>query len=184
MASAFSHAIVATAVGQAAPARWRGEWRFWYLAILCSILPDIDVIGFRFGIHYGDLWGHRGLTHSLLFALGVGLWAACRFRSRALTRAQRLGLAAFFIIVTASHGILDAMTNGGLGVAFFSPFSPRRYFFPWRPIQVSPIGVSTFFTEDGLQVLRSEIQWIWIPSLLLFLALRYAVPRALRRRSA
>ena len=32
------------------------------------MIPDIDVIGFRFGIHYGDFWGHRGFTHSLVFA--------------------------------------------------------------------------------------------------------------------
>jgi len=36
--------------------------------VACSVMPDLDVIGFRFGIRYGDFWGHRGFTHSLLFA--------------------------------------------------------------------------------------------------------------------
>lgn len=62
----------------------------------------------------------------------------------------------------ASHGLLDAFTNGGLGIAFFSPFDPRRYFFPWRPVQVSPIGMA-FFGRWGLRVLRSEVVWIWLP---------------------
>jgi inner membrane protein len=56
------------------------------------------------------------------------------------------------------------MTNGGLGVAFFAPFQNDRYFFPWRPIQVSPIGVASFFSEWGLRVVRSELQWVWLPS--------------------
>ena len=47
--------------------------RFWILSVLCSILPDADVIGFSFGVRYGDMLGHRGLSHSLVFALAVGL---------------------------------------------------------------------------------------------------------------
>ena len=58
------------------------------------------------------------------------------------------------------------MTNGGLGVAFFSPFDNRRYFLPWRPILVSPIGVTRFFSHRGLAVLKTEIIWIWLPSIL------------------
>jgi len=42
--------------------------RVWVVGALCSVIPDIDVIGFRFGIRYGDFWGHRGFTHSLVFA--------------------------------------------------------------------------------------------------------------------
>jgi inner membrane protein len=54
--------------------------------------------------------------------------------------------------------VLDAMTNGGLGVAFFAPFDTTRYFFPWRPITVSPIGVGSFFTHRGALVVLSEIK--------------------------
>ena len=56
------------------------------------------------------------------------------------------------------------MTNGGLGVAFFAPFDTTRYFFPVRPVLVSPIGVSEFFNAYGVQVLVSEAVWIWLPS--------------------
>jgi len=63
--------------------------------------------------------------------------------------------------------VLDALTNGGLGVAFFSPFDTQRYFFPWTPIQVSPIGASRFFSTRGIDVLWSEIVWIWGPAILL-----------------
>jgi inner membrane protein len=71
------------------------------------------------------------------------------------------------------------MTDGGLGVAFFAPFSNTRYFLPWTPIRVSPIGVSRFFTERALVVLKSEFVWIWIPAMLLAL-----VGWGLRKRDA
>ncbi len=67
---------------------------------------------------------------------------------------------------TASHSILDAMTTGGKGVAFFSPFNNTRFFFPWRPIKVSPLGIMKFFSERGLKVIYSELIWIGIPSAL------------------
>jgi inner membrane protein len=59
------------------------------------------------------------------------------------------------------------MTNGGLGVAFFSPFDNTRYFFPWRPILVSPISLARFFGGRGVAVIQSELIWIWIPTGLL-----------------
>ena len=60
--------------------------------------------------------------------------------------------------------MLDAMTNGGLGVAFFSPFDTTRYFLPFRPVEVSPIGVREFFTGRAWNILISEMKWIWIPA--------------------
>jgi inner membrane protein len=71
MASAFTHAFAATALGKTCFFT-KLDWRFWMLAIVSAILPDADVIGFAFGINYGDMLGHRGFSHSLLFAL---LWS-------------------------------------------------------------------------------------------------------------
>ena len=70
----------------------------------------------------------------------------------------------YFFLATASHGFLDSMTDGGLGVAFFAPFDNRRYFLSWTPIRVSPIGIGRFFTSRGYAVLQSELLWIWVPS--------------------
>jgi len=130
--------------------------------------PDCDVLGFRFGIHYGDLLGHRGLTHSIAFAVALSALVAA-----VVSKWERLVsfrvLWPYFFLATVSHGILDAFTNGGLGIAFFSPFSNHRYFFPWNPIEVSPIGAG-FFSADGLVVLASEARWIWLPSAVFALA--------------
>jgi inner membrane protein len=61
------------------------------------------------------------------------------------------------------------MTDGGLGIAFFSPFDPTRYFFPFRPVAVSPIGIGQFFSLDALRILASEVAWIWAPCIGLLL---------------
>jgi len=133
--------------------------------MVLTILPDADVIGFRFGIAYGDLLGHRGLTHSLFFALAFGglvAWPAARWAGAGF-RAVWL----YFFLCLASHGLLDALTDGGLGVAFFSPFSNERYFFAFRPVRVSAISVQRFFAGDWTGLLAIEFQWIWLPSLVL-----------------
>ncbi|MBI5855829.1 MAG: metal-dependent hydrolase [Nitrospirae bacterium] len=165
MASAFTHAFVA-AVG-AQVYRPRGDaWRVYGAAMLCAVLPDLDLIGFAFGVDYADLLGHRGLTHSLLIAVLVGI-VATLFVCSGLSRFSGQWWAAvlFFSCATASHGLLDAMTDGGLGVAFFSPLDRARYFFPWRPLRVPPIGIELFFSRWGLQVIASELLWIWLPGL-------------------
>lgn len=133
---------------------------------MCSILPDIDTIGFRFGIHYGDFWGHRGFTHSLVFAALLSGAVTAMLIRRNMAAIRRSTLFAYLFLATASHGVLDAMTNGGLGVAFFSPFDNRRYFLPWRPIHVSPISMTRFFSARGHAVLESELLWVWLPAFL------------------
>jgi inner membrane protein len=152
----------------------------WLIGTICAVLPDIDVIGFRFGVHYGDFLGHRGFTHSITLAI---LLASALFFSlfpRGVSGLSRLSLWFYFFIATVSHGVLDAMTDGGLGVALFSPFDNRRFFFPWTPIRVSPIGVTRFFSERGLRVLESEFVWIWIPTILLVFV-SIALRRIIRR---
>jgi inner membrane protein len=160
MASVFTHAFVAAAMGTAYAGGRPLPVRFWVLAMACAVLPDADVLAFFFGVPYGDTFGHRGFTHSLAFALLAGAGVVALFFRGA---SHKVSLVAFFFLATASHPLLDALTNGGLGVALFSPFSNRRYFFPFRPVQVSPIGVRPFFSEWGLAVILSELLWVWLP---------------------
>ena len=128
---------------------------------ICSVIPDLDVIGFTFGVRYADLLGHRGLTHSIFFAVLLAAFVTYIMADR--VGGISLVTFTFLFLSTLSHGILDAFTNGGLGVAFFSPFQNERYFSPWRPIVVSPIGVGSFFSDTGLRVLWSELRWVWFP---------------------
>jgi inner membrane protein len=120
--------------------------------VIGSVLPDADVIGFAYRVPYGSLFGHRGFTHSIFFAAVASLLLTLIMRPP-----RFLPALAFIFFCTMSHGVLDAMTSGGMGIAFFSPFSNRRYFFPWTPIRVSPIG------RLSLRVLLSELRWVWLP---------------------
>src|SRR5687768_11764028 len=118
-----------------------------------SFLPDADVIGFGLGVRYEDEWGHRGATHSLVFSLALGAAAgllAPLFRRRAV----RTGVTASLVLV--SHALLDTLTNGGLGCALFWPFDHTRYFAPWTPIPVSPIGLG-YLSLYGLFVATAEL---------------------------
>lgn len=165
MASAFSHVVVAAALGMA----WRPaarSLRFWVFGAACSVGPDLDVLGFWFGVPYDHPLGHRGMTHSLLFAALLALGVVAAAFAGPEWSGARLRVWGYLFCATTSHGILDAMTNGGLGVAFFAPFDSTRYFLPFRPIEVSPIGFGEFFTDHGLVILASEIPWVWLPSLL------------------
>ena len=169
MPTIFSHGLAAIALGTCCPTR-RMPPRFWVLAAVCAALPDVDAIGFGLGFHYDDVLGHRGFTHSLLFALAVGfLVVVLFFRNTASFSRPWWVLVVFFFVATASHGVLDSLTNGGLGVAFLSPFSNTRYFFLWRPIEVSPLSIGRFLSPRGVEVMVSEIKWVWIPSGLLAL---------------
>ena len=102
------------------------------LLSLLALLPDADVVAFRLGIPYSAPWGHRGASHSVAFALGVAL------------------------VAVASHGVLDSLTNGGLGAALLWPFSHGRYFAPLRPLPVSPIGTG-MLSSRGLYVVTVEL---------------------------
>ncbi len=166
MASAFGHAAAAFAISRFGMVQ-KPVWPLLVLGIFASILPDADSIGFKFGVPYDSFWGHRGFTHSIVFALLVAIVFTTLFYFRSQP-GQKLLIALYLFLCCISHAILDAMTNGGLGVAFFSPFNNHRYFFGFRPIKVSPISVAEFFKGRGLIVMKSEAVWIGIPTLCIY----------------
>jgi inner membrane protein len=68
MPTILGHALFGLSLTPLRP--FRGEiLKTMLLAMMCAMIPDIDVIGFSFGIKYGSMWGHRGFTHSILFAI-------------------------------------------------------------------------------------------------------------------
>lgn len=170
MASAFTHAFVGTIIGKAIKEDEKMPWRFWVGLALCSALPDVDVVAFPLGIPYDSPWGHRGFTHSIFFA-AITAAATVTFLFWSIKHFSKPWRALWlcFFLATASHGFLDAFTNGGMGIAFFWPFSDARYFFPWRPILVSPVTVGGFFHERAFPILKSELLWVWFPTIILYI---------------
>ena len=178
MASVISHAVFASGLGAAGSPEPRMPARYWVTLATIAALPDLDVVVYPLGLNAPHMLGHRGITHSLAFAaVFAALVVRLVFRGAAWRPAWvRLWVVCF--VAMASHGVLDAMTNGGQGIAFLAPFSDARWHFPWQPIRVSPIGIGAFFSIDGLRVLQNELLSVWLPS-----ALIAAVARLLRRRS-
>lgn len=163
MATAFTHAFVATALGSARP-RGLPAVKVALVLSALAVLPDVDVLAFRFGIPYEHPLGHRGLTHSLAFAAALG-WSTAMVVFREVPRFTRawwvLALLAF--LACALHGVLDAFTDAGRGVGFFIPFDDTRYFFPFRPLETSPVSPMAFFRGRALEILANEIIWVWLP---------------------
>ena len=166
----MTHAAVPLALWCAAD---RGRIPPWLLAagVVAAMLPDADVLAFVLHIPYADAFGHRGASHSLLFAgvlaMLAALWCVvCQPRlaptKAAPTLASTVQAMAFVFVCAASHPLLDAMTSGGLGVALAWPWSEHRFFAPWRPIRVSPFAPQ-FFSARGVATLLSELRWVWLP---------------------
>jgi inner membrane protein len=172
MPTAISHSLVAIVFGKIF-SKSTGV-KFWILSIICAILPDIDVIMFSFGIPYEHMYGHRGISHSILFALLVSLIVVL-IGLREIKRNTKLwwSFVLYFFLIGLSHDILDAMTSGGLGIGFFMPFDSARYFFPFRPVRVSPFSIICFFNSEGLRIVVSEFIWVWIPAVILLFLIQF-----------
>jgi inner membrane protein len=168
LATALTHSVLGLIVAKTAAARRPGP-RFLLISAACSTLPDLDTWLMRAGVPSSSMLGHRGFLHSPFFALMLSLLVMLIFfRKGRLFSARSLLLTLYFFLLTASHGLIDAMTDGGAGVAFLAPFSNDRYFLPWRPIQVAPLGLG-IFSARGQQVLADELAWIILPALLAWL---------------
>ena len=167
MPTVVTHSIVAIAGGKIFPPHEKPNY-FWLLTIFCVILPDIDVIGYtHLFIPYNHFWGHRGFLHSPFFAFILSAFiVGIFFRQLKLFSKLWWQYFLYFFLLTASHGVLDAFTDGGYGVALLSPFDNTRYFFPWTPIRVSPLSVQAIFSQRGITVFVTEILWIWLPVIL------------------
>jgi inner membrane protein len=163
MPTIFTHAVVPIAAAILL-GRKRVSVPLIVVGIIAAMAPDADVIAFRLGIEYAHELGHRGASHSIVFALFLGLMAMVFHEP---LKVGKLLAFSFVSLCAASHGFLDMFTNGGLGVAYYWPWSSERHFFAMRPIEVSPIGISAFFSERGAKVILSELIWVWAPLLLL-----------------
>lgn len=128
MPTIISHIAVPLAIGLGLGKRRISE-HLLCAGVVASVIPDADVIGFKFGIEYASQFGHRGFTHSICFALLLGLLSVLAHRKLDCTR---LSAFLFVSLCAASHALLDALTDGGLGVALFWPYDNSRFFFPGR----------------------------------------------------
>lgn len=157
-------------------ARASGMGKLWLLSFFCSVLPDVDGIITRLSPIFFDvrisgmLWSHRGFSHSLMFALVVGILAA--LYAQKITRHQKPLplLILYFFGLTAFHGLIDATTHGGQGVMFFAPLHDGRYLFLFAPVPT--LRARQWIGSQGLITFGQEILWIWLPLAVAYIGFR------------
>jgi inner membrane protein len=161
MATLYTHAAAGLGIARLATARPM-PWPYWVAAAGLPCIPDLDVFSTA---AYGSPMGHRGITHSLVFALATGAVAAGLLYRRFGFRWCHL--AGLYFVIVASHGLLDAMTWGGEAIPFFWPFGGRCG--NWGPIPVSDIAFELPNPRTSRSI-RAELLWVWLPVLLLVAA--------------
>lgn len=174
MATVFSHPLVAITLVPWFP-KTTNRLAVVTTGLVLTVVPDMDVIGFYSGIPYEHVFGHRGISHSLVFSVvssGIAAWLLFLLKQVAFKSGWF-----YLFLCMGSHGFIDAFTNGGLGIAFFVPFSNERYFFPFQPIEVSPLSVQSFFSSRGVPVIQSELIWVWLPCCVMWFFGRQMRPR-------
>jgi inner membrane protein len=132
-------------------------------------VPDVDIAFVWMGARYRGMFGHRGITHSVAFAVTLAAALVWLFFRREPSR-FRVRAGAVLLLAGLSHPFLDASMASGVGVALLAPFSAARYHSVFRPIRVTPPTGNPWLDPGGIRVTNSEIVWIWVPSLLLILA--------------
>jgi inner membrane protein len=146
--------------------------------VIVAVVPDLDVIAFSLGIPYAHPLGHRGFSHSFLFAGALSfLVCLALFHEQFRFTKEWWWLVAITFLAAASHALLDAATDAGKGIGLFIPLSNERIFFEFRPIRTATVNPLTFFQKRSLAILWSEIVWVWLP--LLSLSVVYQMGRYL-----
>jgi len=170
MATIFSHPIPVLAVAAACGPKYIPP-RLAVAMLIASVLPDIDMIGYALDYHYPSHFAHRGFTHSLIFALAVGLLALATAPHMKTKR-----VIAFFavLLATLSHSFLDALGGGWYGVPLFWPFDEARYNLPWPSFISSCLSCwnppRLFSTWWADRFIRIELLTVWTPCAIFALA--------------
>lgn len=192
MPSIITHAAVPLALWCAAD---RGRIPTWLLAagVVAAMLPDADVLAFALHIPYADAFGHRGASHSLLFACVLAALAALMafFGSRRPWSAPRSSgsrqpwsaapcqprlaptkaVPAVASTVQAAAFVFVCAASHPLLDAMTSGGLGVALAWPWSEHRFfapwRPIRVSPFapqfFSARGLATLLSELRWVWLP---------------------
>ena len=173
MPTIIGHSAAAIAISGAVNKKF--SLKILLLSLICSFIPDADFISFVHNIEYNSLFGHRGFSHSILFAIFLGFIITFGFFPKLKVKSKEFfTLFLTFFLVTISHSFLDMLANGGYGVALFSPFSNTRFFFPWQPIPVSLVGINHLTDHRTIYAVIFEILFLLLPSLLLVLVLQFS----------
>jgi inner membrane protein len=139
--------------------------KFLILSIVCTVIPDADVVGYLWlYIPAHSFCGHRDFFHFPFFEMACNCFCFLSKRNDLFKTVVEI-----FHLFFYSHckpwdlGCLDQWRPGYRSVVAF---------FPWTPLEVSPIGVKAFMSQRGLTVLTNELLWNWVPSFFTVICLK------------
>ncbi len=156
-------------------------------ATLCSVLaanvPDSDIVVLLFGDRWTFLQHHRGITHSIIGTLVLGLllaliffavdWLVAKLRARPSTiRLKALILVS--LVVSATHPLLDWMNN--YGIRPLLPWSSRWFYGDFVFI-IDPFMWLLFGGACFLLTSKTKLQvalWLLLAGILTYLVIAVA----------
>lgn len=160
MPTVITHALLPL-IGAAAVPRARLSSRLVAVGMVAAMLPDADIVGRYFGVPHTADFGHRGATHTLMFAL---LLAAMAALAAPLIREGRMRVFMFVLLSTLFHPLADMLNDGGKGIMMFWPFDHERFKFLVHPVRVAPVGLQGFESGSIWPVFGSELLWLILPA--------------------
>lgn len=173
----LAHALVgASAAAALQPASRSQQWKPILIAAFLGICPDFDY-ALNFMRISGGGW-HHGFTHSIAFALLLGLLTIVILRDWSVRSFVLFSAAA------ASHTLLDYLITESRGVALWWPFTDHRYKLEiTNPIDYTWSNASIWEVSAG--ILKSTLTefLIFAPIFLLVVLLRRAGIRHAQSKS-
>jgi membrane-bound metal-dependent hydrolase YbcI (DUF457 family) len=160
--------IVAAMLPDASPLR---NWKPLLAGAAIATCPDFD--------YFFQTDSHRGITHSLSFALIIGLICL------ALWGAANIRMAIGYAGAALSHGLLDYATTKTMpGVELFWPVSTRRYGLGLIDYyQLTGVDPVLFLYQDVMRDLMKMALielLIFVPVFLFVLSIRWSVNKLSR----
>jgi inner membrane protein len=165
-----SHIALGAAIGEVMLGNKIGRKAMLYGA-LAGNLPDIDVLGIFFLSDSKQLLFHRGITHSIFFAVLLSVlfgWFSKRWFSN--TPINWIQGAWLCFSAMLSHLLLDSFTCYGMGI--FEPFSQYRLsfntIFVADPLYTLPFLLCMILAFRSKNGSRQRAKWtitgLWISS--------------------
>jgi len=136
--------------------------RLAFAGALVAVAPDLDIVGRAFAVPHYALLGHRGISHSLLFAAALACLAV-----PFMPAGRRLWSGLFLFAAAASHGLGDMFTHGSKGIMLWWPLTEARFGWQLQPVEASGILGRSIADGSLPGILLSELLWLVLPALLL-----------------
>ncbi|WP_317897467.1 metal-dependent hydrolase [Aurantibacillus circumpalustris] len=123
----ITHTVIGACLGEVIAGKKLGK-KAMLIGALANNLPDIDVITTFWTSPAKELLVHRGITHSILFAVIASYLLALAFKK--LIKNEEVSLKQWLLLIGSGlflHILIDAFTAYGTG--WFEPFSHYRVSF-------------------------------------------------------